>query len=397
MGMDGEKITPPPVGYTLATQGPNPAPSKGCRLTSWVQARPLQAVEPCVEELAPASLFLWRLNPAAIMLSRRVGSMVREYRSAMWFLFFVGLGGAVIVYLATPVEENPWRQLALHVGVALMVAVLVGIFALMHEFRGIFLRHLEEVLVDQRFINSLSPTTLLEISRKAFHASIFRSVNNTEHQWEKIYQTVSSEILPLAAMEHRESYEEHVTLDFMTLGQVAAELALPAPPANPNIEVCRRTTTTFYRVISPQECEMSTYPVNYEIEVEAIPGLPPERHADVSVQKDNENPTPLVLTATMNARVVKLVGTRNVEYQKSCVIKLSTTEWEHDAWFQLMTMRTFTKDFVTSVTSNKDLDLKWYVFAMGGRTNDPVIKPRSIYLKHTGWLLPNHGAMVYWT
>ena len=281
----------------------------------------------------------------------------------------------------------------------MLVAVIVGVLAQFHEFRGIFLKHVEDVLVQEDFMKGLTEKRLGIISRKAYLAKVSRVVTNPAHKSEAMYESVSMSVFPLFEQQYRENYRELMNLDFLTLAQLLQQKALPAANAqNADLKVSIAKTVTLFDVIAPTMTS-ADFEFQYEDQLEAVPGLPPDEHLKLDLYVNGvkqkvvlqfATPSPTEITVVADPLRVPFMGGK-------CEVRLESEEVEANPHMQSITMVMLTKNFeVHAVSSDKSVTLHILVSAMGGSTTGPTTRGNTIDIWHTGWVLPGHSVLVYW-
>lgn len=329
--------------------------------------------------------------------------------AALWAILFVLLG-AVAAHVAS---EMGWGIVE-HVAHGVIVAALVGLFWHFPEVSDLLRRFARELFIDRGFLRQLDRNTLLALRRGAADALVSPYVTTQVHDWTDLHAEVEellfSSILPgpprasdaanATRGVYRQNYDENVTVRLVRLEQLLKELDLSMDGLDArvlNTLIADLKTVTTSELVSPV---YGPTLVRFYTRAQDIPGIPPDKRVRVALGTNGARPTALPLTVTDHPDSgVEIRGERTVPLLAGVTkVRLETHEYdlsgEHS--FIANTMDRPTKGLRVEVNLHSDLEFTLDGDVMGLAKEEPSTLPNGIRLVCKGWLLEEHGYIVFW-
>ena len=300
-----------------------------------------------------------------------------------------------------------------HIGVAVVVATLVGILFHMREFSEFFLSLAKSTLIEDGYLEKLKPESLLQLRARAGSVIIGATVDNEKydrrHLERLIDEVLFKKLLPTENSHdgiYRQNVSEIITLKIMTLQEALAECKVSVGSLSANelaAPIIKCTELTEYELVAPRKAVLLSKEFSVPLlgNSTAIKGFPKEKRVSYQVGTSRESSKPVDVETTEKDGAFQFTATGSVTFKDNI-----TTIWcrrveyrsPNNEPFMLKLMSRLTRniDVRVNVLGGPPLSFSGGVFGLASTVPDPEMTEDGIRLKYDGWMLEDHGYYVWW-
>ncbi len=324
--------------------------------------------------------------------------MKRFLKNIRWVIIAYFLFGIVLMLVAESYLINDskfFASMVSNVGMAVMIASIVGFIVEFTEMKNFFEERLKQILKGEEFLSSLTEEKLKEYNLMVMRRIIRGKISNPGYDYNSLPQVITDGILSGVGGVYRDDY--HETVEYNVLPQKEREdLALDNDVISK--EIVKMTVNIRFNLIAPKEREDMEYALPYVWHVKKIPGLDKNGHCDLSLLVDGEI-QPIqkeeFIEETENEILMKFK--LPVKFNTSAFVELRAVIYEHGNSGSLASrMETLTHNVNVHFSSDRPLEFSTEIFGMSDICSPPSITKNAVSIRFPGWLLPGHGYYVSW-
>jgi len=311
-------------------------------------------------------------------------------------MFLIGI---ILIFLGEldVISENIelLSSLLIHVGMALIISSIIGLFLEMTEIKDFFENRLVNIISQNEFVDMLSEERLLDLAVTAIQGLGRRRTTNPAYNYDDFGAKVRNDVLENIGKTYRKDYFE--TIDYSVL----RDKELPQIGiliSDLKCALSRVVSTTRYEIISPEKEKEIEYEVTCFYYTAPIPGLAFEKQFSFELDVDGErialDISKFITTKDGKIEIdikhkIKVTGSAWVE------MKLISLEDELSGHF-VNYMNELTQNVTLHFSSREELVLNAEIFGMTVNYNEPSITNNSVSIQYPGWALPGHGYFITW-
>ncbi len=324
--------------------------------------------------------------------------MKRFLKNIRWLIIAYFLFGVVLMLVAESYLMNGSRffaSMVSNVGMAVMIASIVGFIVEFTEMKNFFEERLKHILKGEEFVSSLTEEKLKEYNLMVMRRIIQSKISNPGYDYNSLPQVITDGILSGVGGVYRDDY--HETVEYNILQEKEKEdLALDSSAISK--EIVKMTANIRFHLIAPKEKEDVEYVLPYVWHVKKIPGLDKNSHCDLSLLVDGES-RPVqkeeFIEETENEVLMKFK--LPIKFNTGASIELRAVIYEYGNSGSLASrVETLTHNVNVHFSSDRPLEFSTEIFGMSGICSPPSITRNAVSIRFPGWLLPGHGYYVSW-
>jgi hypothetical protein len=323
-----------------------------------------------------------------------------ESRSSLWksirwigiSVLFVGIAAILGGQLLKP-DWHFWAEFLIHLGVALVVASLVGFLLELSEFREFFENRLIGILTGKELIDLMNDQHLLDLHGKIVRGLARRRVNNPAHDYENYVSSVCDRLAEYAGIRHRKNQAE--TIHYSVLND-AELVALGLDATKLHGLVGKTEVRLRYQVVSPRVSEPDVDEFGWSWWVREVPGLALEKHYEFTLSVDGQTITPKNTNPVKRVKwTVEFDIEEKLPFQGTAWVEAKMVYYEYglEVVFQ-STFGALTHNASVHFASREPLELFARMFGVADDNSDPSIAGNSVSIQYPGWVLPQHGYYI---
>jgi len=302
-----------------------------------------------------------------------------------------------------------------HLGMGMVVAGVLALLWHTQEMSEFFRKNAEDVILGERYLERLSRARLFEVRSRIADVLVREHVTWRDHEWPQFLQDTETllftKCLPGPPTQadrpspgvYRRDLKNDITV---TLGPLKGFLAeIGVSPAQVPAEaldriVVREETVSQCTIVAPRD--NLDYPTFLTLEAQSLPGVPAEKRArmDVAIGELGYEPVPVKARAKDGHPDFFVISAERVLRLGAGETKIRSKFVEfHPAGFSPFILET-----MGCLTRGLDVRVKMLapgyrfegeVFGLGADAEADVTAS-GLWLKYNGWLLEDHGYVVFW-
>lgn len=348
----------------------------------------------------------------------------------IWSQFSIFLVlGAGLIYLGelwrlswtTPANPNEHHSnpfvhalplLVGHIGVAVVVATLIGILFHFREFSELFLTLAKSTLIEDGYLEKLKPESLLALRASAGRVIIGSAVDNEKYDRKHLESLIDDvlfkKLLPTKSGTggvYRQNLVEMIILRIMTLKDALEDVGAPTEGIDESdltAPVIKSIETTEYELVAPRKDTSLLDPFNVPLEGNSatLKGFPKEKRVKYQVGTCREDAKDVEVMCDTKNGGFHFIASGSVSFGEG-----KTTVWcrrveykspiDEPFMLKLMNRLTRNMDVRVNVSGGSPFNFSGGVFGLGDSPNPEPIED-GIRLKYNGWMLEDHGYYVWW-
>ena len=317
-----------------------------------------------------------------------------HWHSIRWVLAAVGGVGVGMIVAGFYVENHSHYLAAFlfHLGVAYVVACVIGGIIEVGEFKDFFEQRLIGIFTGKQLVDILDNNHLLELHGKIIEGIARKTVTNPAHEYQDYVASVCNPLTAFASLRHRKNQAETIhykILNDTELTKLGIDLMHLGNVGQTDVKLR-------YMIVSPKLTEPDKDEFGWSWWVSEIPGLPLDKHYEFSVSVDGKPHTPVT-----KEMVRKVKGT--VVFDVDELLPFHGTAWVearmtyYELGVQTVFQSTFgslTHNASVHFASREPLELFARMFGVTDDAPDPSIAGNSVSIQYPGWILPDHGYYI---
>lgn len=317
-----------------------------------------------------------------------------HWKSIRWIGATIGVLGLGMMVAGLLVEPyfHFGSQFLVHLGVAFIVATIIGGIIEIGEFKEFFERRLIGILTGKELIDLLDEKHLLKLYGDIVRGIARRTVTNPMHDYEDYISAVCDPLLAYANLRHRKNQGETIHYAILT----EAELQALGVDIKHHGKVGRTEVKLRYMIVSPKQFEQDIDEFGWNWWVNEVPGLPLEKHYHFSLTVDGKTIFPQTSEPIKRVHgIVEFDVDEKLPFQSSAWIEAKMTYYEFgiQSVFQ-STFGALTHNATVHFASREPLELFARMFGVTDDLPEPSIAGNSVSIQYPGWILPDHGYYI---
>jgi len=297
--------------------------------------------------------------------------------------------------LASANYAELFHHTLLHVGVALIIAAVVGLFLEIAEIQAFFETRLVRILGSDGFVGLLSEQKSLDLSVAAAKGLGRLRTNNPAYEYEDFARTIGQDVLNLIGKPYRRDLAESIFVQWLNPEQAAA---IDVAHKTGGGSLARIKQGTAFTLISPTIDKDYKYEYKFLVYFDNATGIDCRKHTSFEFKIDGKS-----LPVNCHDFFKDVDGSTSWEFRyemtfrESCFIEAHLSTVEYMAETYASNMVHLTKNATIHFSSNDPLDLQAQISGIAGKGAEPSISKNSVAIKFDGWVLPGHGYSINWT
>jgi len=286
-------------------------------------------------------------------------------------------------------------QVLIHLGMALVISSIIGLFLELTEIKDFFERRLVGILSGDEFIKLVSEDKLVDYNVTTIRGIGSKRVTNPLYDYHDFATTIGYDILSNVGQVYRKDYYE--TVDYRILNEEETrELGLNRESLTK--VPAKIVSSTRYQLISPSSEKEQEFLITCSYRASRIPGFEPKQQLGFEISIDGEdiniNPEKFI---TVNDKEISFDFEHNLKFTSSSWVsyKLTSLEYELGGSFPNY-MDCLTQGATVHFSSREPLELNAEIFGMTANYTPPSITSNSVSIHNPSWVLPGHGYFITW-
>lgn len=282
-----------------------------------------------------------------------------------------------------------------HVGVALLIAAVVGLMLELSEIKEFFESRVMGILSGNEFIDIVNEKQLINLNVCTTRGIGRRRTTNPEYEYEDFAKTIGNEIIEVIGKPYRKDALE--TIDYVFLTKTETEM-LGIKLDSSDVRVVKIVQTSRYQIINPETGVEIPHTFGWEWWVQPLPGLDPKKQFSIEITINGVRENVVIANElTINEKTIDLNFLKTVPVTDSAWIeaKLTTLEWDLRGSFN-SAFPELTHKASVHFSSNEPMELDADILGITPRQSDPSIASTSVSMQYPGWLLPGHSYHISW-
>ena len=333
-------------------------------------------------------------------------------------LVLVGVGGVIFVAFTERCVPTtpPWwsviHESLKHVGMALLVAVVLGLFLQLGEVKDHLSEYAKTVLIQGEYLKGLNPDTLFRLRSTIASVLFQKVVSNDEYEHQEIHQQFENVLFGKLVhsdsegeREYRRNYSDVIHFEFLTSEQLAKRYRLLGDEPNEHRLYVTTTTSTTYEVVSPHTGRRP-YVVPLLGDVNYIRRLLHKDQVQYHIgatQQTMKLVEQVKFDLTQKEGLLHYEAREELNYSEAGTLTVCTqvieVELAEEVPFMLKSMARLTHaPSLTITTSNNVPTRLLQVFMLGLGSMEPVqATPGMAKWDFSGWMAEGQGFLIYWS
>ena len=293
-------------------------------------------------------------------------------------------------------------QFFTHLGMAFIIASIVGIFLEITEVKKFFEERLAEVLIKDDYLKSLDKDKLTTLIYETLK-SIGKEINNPAYEYGDFVDNIQGDVMNNIGETYRKNFRQ--TIDYSILEPEEIEAILEANPNDLDGIVCIKTTTRFH-LIAPTQKEDQIFQYDFSYELDLINNLEQKKHTSFKLWIDDNEIDNINFDECLklNDKILSFKYLHDVRFSSkednsfTALIEFEKVEYKFDLFGRLKSnMNYLTHGANIHFSSKHELELDAEFYGISGEwDNEPNKTNNFISIDCNGWAFPQHGYFIYW-
>lgn len=311
-------------------------------------------------------------------------------------LFLLGIIFILVAVVAPQIHSSEiLHAIFKEIGVALMIASIVGIIIETTEITSFVEERLVSIVSKDDFLRSMETDRLNELLNSTIKTLGEKKANNPSYYHDRLPGIVSDEILSNIGETSLLNYNE--TIDYC-YGCDSDLAAVNVDITKLKRKCVRLRIKTRYNVVAPMIGVETEHEIVYNWEVKKIPGLDKLKHFSVDLMIDGEKQDIDVEKYVKETEAkVELDLKYPHKFTDEMFVYFEVTIFEYGASGNYWS---FTYNYIENVSvhfsSDKALDISGDIYGIAGHFYPVSVTSHSISMVNPGLLMPGHGYFIVW-
>ncbi|MGD0230452.1 MAG: hypothetical protein ABSC19_08845 [Syntrophorhabdales bacterium] len=328
--------------------------------------------------------------------------IVRFLGRIRWLAVALGLAGLMLVIISDDYVKplsSLWGLVVSHVGIALLIAGIIGLILELTEMKAFFEERLMQLLTSENFLGLLDDGTLRRYTLKAMEQIILRKAKNTRYyDHTSLPSYINGEILPALGGVYCEDYNEATEFNVLQPDDVQALNLEPAVPVSKTIN---RVT---YDLIAPNENVDAEVTIRYYNDARELSSLPAGRQFELRLflwedGKDDEwEPKVNVeefVKSENGLRILEFTHKTTFKNLLRCRIESTTYESPLPS-YTIRYMKYPSRNITVHFASNLAVKPDGEIYGITPDYTPPFKTDHALTLRYPGWILESQGYFIVW-
>ncbi len=319
-----------------------------------------------------------------------------------WLAIAVSLGGIALVFVGEynvrPVSLV-WGLIISHLGLALLIAGIIGLILELTEMKTFFEERLKQLLTSANFLNLLEDEALREYVSKAIEQMIRKRAKNVGYyDYKSLPFSISRDVLSWIGGVYCEDYNDATEFNILSPEEVEA-LGLTR-----DVRVSKTINRVTYDLIAPGENEDTEVTIKYDNNASETRALLSNQQFQLRLflwkdGTENEREEEVDVNAFVKSEDGDrlLDFTHKPKFQNWLRCRIECTCYETPLpRYAITYMKYPTRNVTVHFASNTPVKPVGEIWGMVPDYTPPFETEHALTLRYPGWILEDQGYVVVW-